>query len=359
MCIFKINYMNKICLIFLLISNAFYAQTNNEIAWEKAKDAIKLMDEGKIEESIKILKECEKLDPDNYTYPYEIAYAHVIQKDYENAIKILKNTKKYKPASSQVYQMLGNCYSFSGKPEKAIKEYEEGMKRFPKSGNLYLEKGNIFLDQENYDEAILNYEKGIEVDPMFPSNYYRLAKLYLNSNNKLAGLIYGELFMNIERTTKRTQEISELLYTTYESSITLGENESKIDFCDIIIDARDISADDIKLPLCAIFGKSFILSILNEKVITLETLSKIRRKFIENYFEEDYNAYPNVLFSYHKELIENNLFDAYNHYLFQIGNEAEFELWLESNKDMYNKFVNWYTLNENIIKITESNKYLN
>src|SRR5690606_21317883 len=130
--------------------------------------------------------------------------------------KNIKKTKKLKSANSQVYQLSGNCYSFSGKPDKAIKEYEERMKRFPNSGNLYLERGNIYLIQENYKEAVENYETGIEVDPMFPSNYYRLAKLYLHSSNKLAGLMYGELFMNLERTTDRALEISELLYSTYE-----------------------------------------------------------------------------------------------------------------------------------------------
>lgn len=350
--------MKKIYIIFLLISNVIFAQTNSEIAWNKAKDAIKLMDDGKIEESIKILEDCKILDPENYTYSYEIAYAHVLKKDYKEAIKILKKTKKYKTANSQVYQMSGNCYSYLGKPERAIKEYEEGMKRFPNSGNLHLEKGNIYLGEEKYDEAIRNYEKGIEAEPMFSSNYFRLAKLYLNSNNKLAGIIYGELFMNIERTTQRTQEISELLYETYKSSITLGENESKIEFCDIIIDAKNINTDEIKLPFCAIFGKSFILSIIGQTEFNLKTLSEIRSSFIENYFKEDYQNYPNVLFDYHKELIDNNLFEAYNYYLFQMGAENEFNEWLDNNSEKYDKFVEWYTLNENIIKITNENKYL-
>ncbi|MBQ0769446.1 MAG: tetratricopeptide repeat protein, partial [Bizionia sp.] len=224
--------MKNYYLLFLLISNVIFAQSNSDIALIKANNAIALMDDGKIEESIKILEECKELDPENYMYPYEIAYAHVLKKEYKTALNILKATKKYKTINSQVYQMAGNCYSYLGKSERAIKEYEEGMKRFPKAGNLHLEKGNVYLAQENYDEAIKNYKMGIEVAPMFSSNYFRLAKLYLNSNNKLAGLLYGELFMNIERTTHRTQEISTLLYNTYKSSISLGENESEIDFCD-------------------------------------------------------------------------------------------------------------------------------
>jgi len=357
----KQELMNKTIfgLLLCFLSFSLVAQTDKEIAYSKAKEAIKIMDEGKLDESIKLLEESQKLDSENYMYPYEIAYAYVQKKEYEKAIKILNKVKKYKSINSQVYQMSGNCYSYLGKPEKAIKEYEEGLKHFPNAGNLHLEKGNIFLGKEEYQKAIENYEKGIEVDPTFTSNYFRLAKLFLNSSDKLSGLIYGEIFMNLERTTARTQEMSELLFNTYKSSITLGENESKIDFCEVIIDASEIMPnEDIKLPLCAIFGKNFILAIIDEKTIDLNSLSLIRQKFIENYFKEDFKKYPNVLFEYQKELADKNLFNAYNHYLFQIGAQEEFNNWLETNRSDYDKFVEWYTTNQNIIEITNDNKFI-
>ncbi|WP_108869397.1 tetratricopeptide repeat protein [Aquimarina aquimarini] len=353
--------MNKIFLFFLLqfLVISSFAQSDSEIALTKAKEAIKLMDEGKIDKSIELLEESQKLDSKNYIYPYEIAYAYVLKKEYKKAIKILKKVKKYETLNSQVYQMSGNCYSYLEEPDKAIKEYEEGMNRFPNSGNLHLEKGNIFLGQEKYDEAIKNYENGIDVDPTYTSNYYRLAKLFLNSTDKLSGLIYGEIFMNLERTTERTQEISELLYDTYQSSITLSDKESKIDFCEVIIDASEMKPnEEIKLPLCAIFGKNFILAIINEKTIDLNSLSLIRQKFIENYFKEDFEKYPNVLFNYQKELLDENLFDAYNHYLFQIGAQDEFNEWIETHNKEYDEFVEWYTKNENIIDVNTKNKFI-
>ena len=70
------------------------------------------------------------MDPEEHTYPYEIALANVLQKDYKKALQILKKVKKYKKINSHVYQMSGNCYSYLGDPKKAIKEYEEGMKKY-------------------------------------------------------------------------------------------------------------------------------------------------------------------------------------------------------------------------------------
>ncbi|MCL9806551.1 tetratricopeptide repeat protein [Flavobacterium amniphilum] len=350
--------MKNLFLIVLTVMSLSAFSQRNEVAWNKAKEAIKLMDEGKIDESIALLKECEKLDGKDHTYPYEIAYAHALKKDYKTAIAILDKTKKYKNASSQIYQLSGNCYSYLEKPELAIKEYEEGMKKFPDAGNLHLEKGNIFLQQKKYNEAVENYERGIQADPEFPSNYYRLALLYLGSTDKLSGLIYGEIFMNLERTSTRTQEISELLFDTYKQSIQFNGDETKIDFCEIVIDAKNIKGNDIKLPLCASFGKNFLLSIIGQKEINLTTLSEIRIGFIKNFFMEDYKKYPNVLFEYHKTMLDQGVFDAYNKYILQVGAGDEFATWKNANTEKYDAFVEWYTNPDNYLKINGKNKFI-
>jgi len=349
----------KILILFLIfIGINSYSQDNKEIALTKAKKAVVLMDEGKLDESIKILKECQKLDNENFIYPYEIAYAYIQKKEYDTAIKILKKTIKYKNVTSRVYQTFGNCYDYNNQPEKAIKTYDEGLKKFPNAGNLYLEKGNIYLGKNEYDKAIENYEKGIKVDPMYPSNYYRLALLFLNSNDKLNGLIYGEIFMNLERTTKRTKEISELLYQTYTKSIQINGDKSKIEFCDIIISDKDIKGEEIDLPLCAIFGKNFILGMLNQKEVNLNSISDIRISFIKNFYKEDYKKYSNVLFDYNKKMLDEGVLDAYNHYLLQIGTPKEFKEWKNNNTDKYNKFVEWYTNPDNYLKINKENIYI-
>ncbi|NNT72353.1 tetratricopeptide repeat protein [Flavobacterium sp. IMCC34852] len=350
--------MKKILLITTFLCCCHTFSQRNEIAWNKAKEAIKLMDEGKIDESIVILQECEKMDDQDYTYPYEIAYAYQLKKDYAAAIAILDKTKNYKNSNSQVYQLSGNCYSYLGKPDLAIKEYEDGMKKFPKAANLHLEKGNIFLHQKKYNEAIENYEAGIKADPMFPSNYYRLALLYLDSNDKLSGLIYGEIFLNLERTTKRTKEMSKLLFDTYKSSIVFNGNETKIDFCDVIIDDKHLKRKEIRMPFCAIFGSNFILSTLGQNDINLESLSKIRTAFLQHYFKSDYKKYPNVLLAYHKKMLDDGHFETYNNYIFQMGAQNEFADWKNNHKEDYENFVTWYTTEKNIIAIHQKNIFI-
>lgn len=356
--------MHKTLLILMLMvcSMSLYAQTGKDPVLEKAIGAIKLMDDGQYDESIKILKECKKLDADNYLYPYEIALAYTYMKKYELAIKELKQTAKLADISSDVYQLMGNAYSYDGQKEKAIKSYKKGLKLFPDAANLYLEIGNIYLQEQDYETAIEHYEKGIEVDPMFPSNYYRLADLYLNSTNKVPGLIYGELFMNIERTTARTQEMSELLYNTYASSIQFSEDSTTINFCKVVMVMDKESFDnmeDIQWPYCATFEQNMIIAAaFVAQDVNLGSLSDIRSAFIEIYYQKAAQEYPVVLYDYHKEMIEQGVFDAYNHYLFQIGNEKAFEAWLSENRAAFDRFVDWYTQEENIIDINKKNKYI-
>src|SRR5690606_10686824 len=111
-------------------------------------------------------------------------------------------------------------------PQKAIQVYEDGLKKFPLSGKLYLERGTMELKREDLDAALKYYEMGIKVDPNFPSNYYWASRIYSYTTETVWTLIYGELFMNLERNTKRTAEISKLLYDTYVESIQIDSDTS-------------------------------------------------------------------------------------------------------------------------------------
>ena len=97
---------------------------------------------------------------------------------------------------------------------------------------------------------------------------------------------------------------------------------------------------------------------MNQKEINLTTLSEIRIEFIKNYFKEDYKKYPNVLFEYHKTILDNGILDAYNKYIFQIGANDEFSEWKNNNNEKYDAFVKWYTNPDNYLKINNKNKFI-
>ncbi len=144
---------------FLLPMEQVHGQTNEEKAYAKGMEAIDLMESGEIQRSIKLLEEAKKLDPKNIHYPYEIAYAHYLDKNYDTSIKILEKLSKHDGASDRIYQLLGNSYSMSGNRDKAISTYERGLQTFPRSGSLHLERGNMEMFVEEYERALHYYEK--------------------------------------------------------------------------------------------------------------------------------------------------------------------------------------------------------
>jgi tetratricopeptide (TPR) repeat protein len=344
-------------LIFLLLAGSLFGQTDKEKALAKGKEAVKLMDGGQIAESITLLEEAKKLDPDNIDYPYEIGYAHYISKDYEKAIDVAKSLSKRKDANDRVFQLLGNSYDYLGKREKAIETYEDGLKKLPKSGNLHLELGGMYLVTKEYDKAIGYFEKGIDVEPTFPSNYYHLAKLFLNSDEEVWGMIYGELFMNLERNSPRTREMSKLLYDTYKSQIKFASDTSfTVSFSKVA--SININSKKIELPFgMSVYEPTLMMELVMEKQIDIHSLDRIRTGFVKNYFNNNKDKkYPIVLFDFQNRILKEGHLQAYNYWILSMGDEEGFTQWREANTGQWEAFINWFGPNR--IELNDKNKFI-
>ena len=348
--------MKKIITLFALclLSGLALAQTNEQIALEKGKEAIKLMDDGYIDKSIELLEEAQKLDPEKFTYPYEIAYAYYMKEEYKTAIKTLEKTEKYKNINDLLYQLMGNSYDMLGNSKEAIKTYEKGLKKFPNSGRLYLELGVTLLKKGESNTALSYFEKGINVAPSFPSNYYWASKLFCDSDEEVWGLIYGELFMNLERNSKRTVEISKLLFDTYKNEIKF-KNDSSISVSFSKNNVIDIN--NIKMPFgVGIYEPTLLMSLLSVKEINIGSLNIIRSNFVDNYFKQGYDKrYPNVLFTYQKKVKDAGHMEAYNYWILMKGDNYEFMNWQLADKDKWEAFIEWFSANP--LQLDSENKF--
>lgn len=338
-------------LVFLLFAcSHVFSQTNSERAAKKGDQAIELMDSGKTDESLQLLKECMQLDPGNIIYPYESAYAYYLKKEYAKSIEILTGLLVHKDCFGRVYQLLGNSYDLNGQREKAVSTYEDGIKRFPSAGELYLERANMELMQKRYTQALPYYEKGIEMAPGFSSNYYWAAKIYCGSTEEVKGMIYGEIFMNIERNSDRTAEISKLLFDTYKSEIKLMPDSSySVSFSkSAAIDMGSFNGGNkMKPPFgMGVYEPLLLLALKNEETIDINSLDRIRTSFMERYFNGSFDkAYPNALFDYQKRIADAGHFEAYHHWLLLKGDEITFNFWLARNKVKWDGFMQWFAAN--------------
>lgn len=332
-----------LCLIFCNWLTYSQTESDKEKAHQLGIEAINLMDNGEIDKSIELLEESYKLDPYNTVYPYEIGYAYYMKEDFKKSAEYFKKVIKMDGSNDQCYQMLGNAYDMGGNSKKAIKTYKKGVEMFPLSGRLYLELGNMHLKEVN--EAIKYYEKGIEVDPTHSSNYYWATRIYLNSRDEIWGMLYGEMFMNLERGSQRTEEISKLLFDTYQNEIQfISDSSSSVSFCQNEI----INLDTKKnvLPFSMVYEPGLLFALIGIDTITLKNLNQIRSNFINFYYKKKFNeSHPNIIFDWHKKLMDENMFECYNYWLLMKGAQDEFNSWHNKNQEKFDNFISWFTVN--------------
>ncbi len=346
----------SVCMVVLLTTGTLGAQSKQEIAEQKVIEAIHLMDQGYVDEAIRLIEQAVALDNKPSDYHYELAYAYYLKENYAKALEILTSVLKKNDAKDIYYQLAGNCYDYLGKRNKAIETYQIGLKKFPRSGKLYLELGTMQAMVQAYDKAVYYYEKGVEAEPSFPSNYYRLAQLFLASKDPYWGLIYGELFMNLERNTPRTVELSRWLYQTYTSRITFP-NDSTVSV-NLANNTIYLSGKELKIPYgLSVYVPLITQAVSQEKEVTLASLNRIRTRFIENYFSKNHHQqYTNVLITYNKKVLDMGYFEAYNYWILGAGNDYEFNEWLKDNESKWETFLEWFR--DNPLILDQRNKFL-
>ncbi len=349
-------------------SAAAQSEADQKAAHDRLEAAVTLMDNGQVDSSLVLLEEGRKLYPDNIDFPYEMAYAKYLTKDYEAAADLLKKLQKHKDVSDHVYQLLGNSYDYMGKPKKAIAAYEDGLERFPASGRLHLERGIMGMKAKQYNEALGYFEAGIKGEPDYASNYYWAAKIFCGqTQEEVWGMIYGEMFINLERGSKRTEEISKLLYYTYKSEITFPNDSSvSVSFHKnnvISLDPKGGTEDMAQQLVRALTGsfaniyeQSLLMAVTGEKIVNLQTLDSVRTRFLDAYAKlgKDVTT-PVAIFDFQRQLRSLGHLDAYNYWALGLGNQQEFEDWRIANKDKWDKFIAWFR--EHSLQVTAENKF--
>lgn len=347
--------------VLLLCSITYHvaAQNNKEKAKEAGNKALKLEQEGKTDEALSLLKEAQKLDPENYIYPYEIANCYREKKDYKSALKSMEQVMTYKGIGPDAYQMQGNLYDLSGDSVSAINSYADGLYYFPNAGNLYLELGNLYYIRRQYDNSMPYYEKGIEVDPMFSSNYYHAAELLMFSPQAVAGIVYGELFLNLERSTERTVTMSKFIHDSYPGHISAKpKKDIMINFCPnmAIPDSNMKDGKVIRLPFCMAYESIMLAAAEGTETVNTESVCNMRRKFLDLWYKDNMNVkYPNVLFEYQHTVQQAGHLDAYNHWVVMHGDKEAFSKWQSGHKVEWDNFIKWFKAHP--VKVTQQNVF--
>lgn len=352
--------MKSLLLVIIFSAGQLFSlgQNNKEQAYKYGREAIRLMDEEKnYLQAIKLLRKAQALDEDNILYSYEIAYAYFVQERYDTAIKLLKKLQRKDAFNERFYHLLGTCYDLTADTKKAEKTFLQGIEDYPFAGELYTEMGGLQYRTGNMDRAVSYWEKGIQKAPDFASNYYWASKMYLNSSEPIWGVLYGELFMNLERNSNRTAEMGKMLFDTYQGAFhtesdSLGWfslSERARTYRLLVFDEKE----ETSIPFQVAFGETFEAvymewlqsqnAFISKENLSIGELAFLRKSFIQYWFDQNHAAaYPNVLLDWQKELINNGYFEAYHYWLLAKGEPKAFDSWIKTHEWSFGTFMKWF-----------------
>jgi tetratricopeptide (TPR) repeat protein len=309
---------------FLIICLVTAAQQSTNSSDETAKTYIR---QGDYQNAILVLSRALQNDKENLEMLKDLAFAYYLQRDFEKSLAVAKPLVNRADADVQSYQILGLVYKGIEEKKDCEKMYKQGLKRFPKSGVLYNEYAEV-IGTDNGEEAIELWEKGIEVDPSYSSNYYNASLYYYSKNEKVWCLIYGEIFVNLESYSARTQHIKDLLTEGYKK---------------LFADAALMKGQNIKNE----FEAAFLAELGDHAAvisqgITVQSMTELRNGFVLGWFEKNAKQFPFRLFDYLQQLTKEGMFTAYNQWLFGESQSPEyFKIWVSGHQEEYNKFINF------------------
>jgi tetratricopeptide (TPR) repeat protein len=266
------------------------------------------------------------------------------KRDFENGLQIGMALVQRPDADEQCYQALGYIYKSLAEYKEGAKMYRQALDKFPTSGVLYSEYGDLLWLDNSPKDAIGAWEKGIQQDVNSYGNYYYASKYYLATNNLLWGLLYGEIFVNIESYTPRTDEMKQLLYDGYKKLFTGNALEK----ANANSKGMAKAVSDVLLKDAEPLGND-----------TIAGITSIREKFIPDWVNSG-NAknYPFRLFDLHRQLVEAKTFAAYNEWLFgDASNASRYAQWTKNHAA---EMQQWQQLLHNVVfKIPAGQYYSN
>jgi tetratricopeptide (TPR) repeat protein len=310
-------------LVYSLFTVIAFAQQNADTLQQTGRDYMRKGDWGN---AIMVFNRALQQKPNDLSLLNDIAYTYFLQRDFAKALETIKPVVESDGADVQSFQIAGTVYRAIEALKEGTKVYTKGLKKFPNSGVLYSEYGELLWQKKDYD-AITQWEKGISVDPNYAGNYYNASRYYYFTTDKVWSLIYGEIFVNLESYTIRTAEIKNILYDGYKKLFADP---------DLLKNYNSKKKNE--------FEKAFLTSMNSQSPLAAAgidpaKLIAIRTGFIKNWLETYAAKFPFRLFGYHKQLLEANMYEAYNQWIFGSAINAEqYQTWIKNNPEAYNAF---------------------
>jgi len=304
----------------LIMINTGFAQAQDADALRETGRSF--MRQGDFPSALQALDKALELKPGNIDILKDKAFIYYLQRDFAGTIDLCKKITAREDADAQSFQILGLAYKAIAETKESEKMYKQALAKFPKSGALHSDYGELLSSLNNAAEAIKYWEKGIEADANYSGNYYFATKYYAQKGNIIWGLLYGEIFVNIESLSKRSEEIKTIIYGGYKKLF------------------QDVSILDNAKQSSSVFEKAVATNLGNLTSfgrfdVSPEMLTALRTRFLLSWYNNEETKKMNFrLFDYHRSLLREGYFDAYNQWLIgPITDTQKYQQWTAKHGD--------------------------
>ena len=310
--------------LFLFAGLVLSAQpTDSKTLQETARG---FMRTGDYDNAIIVLSRALQQDKKNMELLKDLVMSYYLKRDYAKALEGVEVLVDDENADVVTYQIAGNVYKALEEVKECEKVYKKGLKKFPKSGPLYSEYGELLWSAKDFT-AIDYWEAGIKQDPAYSGNYYNAANYYFYTTDKVWSLLYAEIFINMESLSERGAAMKQLLVQGYKEKLL-----TQTDFTKDIQENRS----EFARAFLELISKQSSLANLG---VNVETLTMIRTRFILDWYNNWSGRFPFRLFDYHRQLLSEGMFEAYNQWLFgPVNNLSAYDAWTKSHPAEYKEF---------------------
>lgn len=309
--------MKHVFVWLLLFTAVSTVQSQEQTAKLLQETARSLMQKGDYDNAVIILQRAKAQEPENIDILRDLSYANYLKRDFAKAIEVGKQLTDKPNADPQSFQILGMAYKAIASYKECAKLYRTALRKFPNSGVIYNEYAELFALENELEEAIIQWEKGIELDPGYSSNYYNATMYYMRKSNWIRAALYGELFLNLESYSTRTEEIKPQLLTAYTRLFATGGIPQ-------LNNAKTTSG----------FEKEILTVFTNtagsgKPTAIIDDLIGIRTRFIQAWVPDKQKTTPFHLFAHQQYLLNQGLFNAYHYWLF--SNTENYQAWQKNH----------------------------
>ena len=301
---------------------------------------------------------------------YSQAQEYMAMKNYHEAAIAYKHLLLREPGNARVYEALGKAQHLEGndkdaeetllaspanaardagyfellavvqaaqnKTKEARASIKKGYALFPGSGMLYDEAAKIAEQGSDTGNALQYWLSGIEADPVYAPSYYSAACAYLRSGDVFWGLIYGEMYLDMQHDTLLDDGLKMLLFDGYKK---MSDNSANSFRAKNAKTKKQPAAHDFKEQVSATYAPLFAAMIDGNNA---ENLTMLRTRFLIDWFPANDQKYPCSLFRYLDGLVRNGYFDVYNEWLFgKAGNINEYNAWNTFHEGAIARFLQW------------------